>query len=66
MIGALIAFGVPSSLAIVAVLTYRAFAFWLPTIPGAIAYLQLRKTVQVLERRAAGGRGARGGAGRAA
>ncbi len=47
MIGALIAFGVPSSLAIVSVLTYRAFAFWLPTIPGAIAYLQLRKTVQV-------------------
>lgn len=47
MIGALIAFGVPSSLAIVAVLTYRAFAFWLPTIPGAVAYLQLRKTVQV-------------------
>jgi uncharacterized protein (TIRG00374 family) len=46
MIGALIAFGVPSSLAIVSVLTYRAFAFWLPTIPGAIAYLQLRKTVQ--------------------
>ena len=29
-----------------AVLTYRAFAFWLPTIPGAIAYFQLRKTVQ--------------------
>jgi uncharacterized protein (TIRG00374 family) len=54
MIGALIAFGVPSSLAIVSVLTYRAFAFWLPTIPGAIAYLQLRKTVQVWsdERRA--------------
>jgi len=47
MIGALIAFGVPSSLAIVSVLTYRAFSFWLPTIPGGIAYLQLRKTVQV-------------------
>ncbi len=47
MIGALIAFGVPSSLAIVSVLTYRAFSFWLPTIPGRIAYLQLRKTVQV-------------------
>ncbi len=46
MIGALIAFGVPSSLAIVSVLTYRAFSFWLPTIPGALAYLQLRKTVQ--------------------
>ena len=27
------------------VLTYRAFAFWLPTIPGALAYFQLRKTV---------------------
>ncbi len=46
MIGALIAFGVPASLAIVAVLTYRAFAFWLPTIPGVFAYVQLRRTVQ--------------------
>ena len=33
------------SFATVAVLVYRAFAFWLPTIPGAIAYFQLRKTV---------------------
>ena len=46
MIGALIAFGVDGGLAIVAVLSYRAFAFWLPTIPGAIAYLGLRKTVK--------------------
>ncbi len=45
MIGAFAAFGVDASLAIVAVLTYRAFAFWLPTIPGAIAYFQLRRTV---------------------
>ncbi len=45
MIGAFAAFGVDASLAIVAVLTYRAFAFWLPTIPGAIAYFQLRHTV---------------------
>ncbi len=45
MIGAFAAFGVDSSLAIVAVLTYRAFAFWLPTIPGAVAYFQLRRTV---------------------
>jgi uncharacterized protein (TIRG00374 family) len=45
MIAALIAFGVPGGLAVVAVLSYRAFAFWLPTIPGAIAYLQLRHTV---------------------
>ncbi len=46
MIGASIAFGVHSGVAIVAVLAYRAFAFWLPTLPGAIAYLQLRRTVQ--------------------
>jgi uncharacterized membrane protein YbhN (UPF0104 family) len=45
MIGAFIAFGVDDGLAVVAVLTYRAFAFWLPTLPGAIAYIQLRKTV---------------------
>jgi uncharacterized membrane protein YbhN (UPF0104 family) len=45
MIGAFIAFGVPGGLALVAVLTYRAFSFWLPTIPAAIAYLQLRHTV---------------------
>jgi putative heme transporter len=46
MIGAFAAFGVEFGLATVAVLTYRAFAFWLPTIPGVIAYFQLRKTVQ--------------------
>lgn len=45
MIGALIAFRVDSGTAIVAVLTYRGFSFWLPTIPGAIAYFQLRRTV---------------------
>ena len=45
MIGALAAFGVDFGLATVAVLTYRGFAFWLPTIPGAIAYFQLRHTV---------------------
>jgi uncharacterized membrane protein YbhN (UPF0104 family) len=39
------AFGEPGSLAVVAVLAYRLFAFWLPTIPGAIAYVQLRRTV---------------------
>jgi uncharacterized protein (TIRG00374 family) len=41
MIGALIAFNVPGGLAIVAVLSYRAFSFWLPTIPGALAYISL-------------------------
>jgi putative heme transporter len=46
MIGAFTAFGVNVELSIVAVLAYRAFAFWLPTVPGAVAYLQLRRTVQ--------------------
>jgi uncharacterized membrane protein YbhN (UPF0104 family) len=45
MIGAFSAFGVSTSLAVVSVLAYRAFAFWLPTLPGAVAYLQLRRTV---------------------
>jgi putative heme transporter len=45
MIGAFIGFGVDDGLAVVAVLTYRAFAFWLPTIPGALAFFQLRRTV---------------------
>ncbi|GAC1441544.1 MAG: YbhN family protein [Solirubrobacteraceae bacterium] len=46
MIGALLAFGVDSGLAVVAVLVYRGFSFWLPTIPGAVAYFQLRRTVK--------------------
>jgi putative heme transporter len=46
MIGAFSAFGVSPPLAVVSVLAYRALAFWLPTLPGAVAYLQLRRTVQ--------------------
>jgi putative heme transporter len=46
MIGAFTAFGVNVEIAVVAVLAYRAFSFWLPTLPGALAYLQLRRTVQ--------------------
>jgi uncharacterized protein (TIRG00374 family) len=45
MIGALVAFDVDGGLAVVAVLTFRAFTFWLPLIPGVIAYFQLRHTV---------------------
>jgi len=45
MIGAFAAFGVNFNLAVLAVLSYRAISFWLPTIPGAIAYFQLRRTV---------------------
>jgi uncharacterized protein (TIRG00374 family) len=45
MIGAFSAFGVPVELSVVSVLAYRGIAFWLPTVPGGIAYLQLRRTV---------------------
>jgi uncharacterized membrane protein YbhN (UPF0104 family) len=45
MIGAFAAFGVDFNLSVLAVLSYRGISFWLPTIPGAIAYFQLRRTV---------------------
>jgi uncharacterized protein (TIRG00374 family) len=45
MIGAFVAFGIDSGLAVVAVLVYRAFTFWLPLVPGVIAYFRLRRTV---------------------
>jgi len=45
MVGASVALGVNGSLALIAVLTYRLIAFWLPSIPGGIAYFQLRRTV---------------------
>lgn len=45
MIGAFAAFGVNLELSVLAVLSYRAISFWLPTLPGVIAYFQLRRTV---------------------
>jgi uncharacterized membrane protein YbhN (UPF0104 family) len=45
MIGAFVAFGVDFNLAVLAVLSYRAISFWMPTPLGAVAYLQLRRTV---------------------
>jgi uncharacterized protein (TIRG00374 family) len=45
MIGAFVAFGVPTSNAVLAVLAYRAISFWLPTLPGIAGYLALRSTV---------------------
>ncbi len=44
-IGALIAFGSPASLALLGVLAYRLISFWLPTLPGGVAYVRLRGTV---------------------
>jgi hypothetical protein len=45
MIGVFAAFGVDFNLSVLAVLSYRGISFWLPTLPGAIAYFQLRRTV---------------------
>jgi uncharacterized membrane protein YbhN (UPF0104 family) len=45
IIAVLLGFGVGGGIAVLAVLTHRVFAFWLPTVPGGIAYLQLRRTV---------------------
>jgi uncharacterized protein (TIRG00374 family) len=49
LIGAFTVFGVSVQGAVVAVLAYRAFSFWLPTLPGAVAYFQLRRTVRSWE-----------------
>jgi uncharacterized protein (TIRG00374 family) len=45
MVAALVAFGADPALAVVAVLAYRGFAFWLPIVPGAAAWITLRRTV---------------------
>jgi len=54
MIGAFVAFGVDPASAIIAVLAYRFFAFWLPIAPGAISFATLRKTVAKWEAEDAG------------
>ena len=54
MIGAFVAFGVDPAAAIVAVLAYRFFAFWLPIVPGALAFGSLRRTVARWEAEDAG------------
>ena len=46
MIGCFLGFGVPRHLAVLAVLAYRTVSYWLPTIPGAIAYLRLRRRLK--------------------
>jgi uncharacterized protein (TIRG00374 family) len=46
MIGSFVAFGVNGSLAVLAVLGYRTISYWLPTFPGAIAYVRLRRQVK--------------------
>jgi hypothetical protein len=45
MIGSFLAFGVNGSLAVLAVLAYRVISYWLPTVPGVIAYVRLRRGI---------------------
>ena len=45
MIASFLAFGVNGSLAVLAVLAYRTISYWLPTVPGVIAYVRLRRQV---------------------
>lgn len=53
MIGSFVAFGVSGSTAALAVLAYRLISFWLPILPGSVAYLQLRNSVARWNRREA-------------
>jgi uncharacterized protein (TIRG00374 family) len=56
LIGALLAFDQPGAQVVVAVLTFRLVGYWLPTIPQAIAYFQLNRTLAAWkEERAAAG-----------
>ena len=45
MIGALVAFGANPAAAVVAVVVYRLFSCWAPTVPGALAFARLRRRV---------------------
>ena len=47
MIGSFLAFGVNGSLAVLAVLAYRTISYWLPTVPGVIAYVRLRRQARL-------------------
>ncbi|MFL5895278.1 MAG: YbhN family protein [Thermoleophilaceae bacterium] len=49
MIAAFLLFDIPKESVFPAVLTYRLIAFWLPTIPGIVAYFQLRRRVRQWE-----------------
>jgi uncharacterized protein (TIRG00374 family) len=49
MIGAFLAFGVGRHIAVLAVLAYRTISYWLPALPGAIAYWRLRRQFKAAE-----------------
>ncbi len=51
LVGAFVLFGLPASAVFPAVLVYRLIAFWLPLLPGIVAFFQLRRTVHRWEQR---------------
>jgi uncharacterized membrane protein YbhN (UPF0104 family) len=42
MVAITVGFGAPRATAVLAVLGYRIVNYWLPLLPGAVAYLRLR------------------------
>jgi uncharacterized protein (TIRG00374 family) len=54
MIAALVAFGANPAASLVAVIVYRLFSCWAPTVPGAIAFARLRRRVASWQREDAG------------
>jgi uncharacterized membrane protein YbhN (UPF0104 family) len=42
LVAVTVAFGAPRATAVLAVLGYRVVNYWLPLLPGALAYIQLR------------------------
>lgn len=58
-IGTFLAFGTNGSAAVLAVLAYRAISFWLPLLPGSVAYWQLRQRVAKWRERFGDGAGTR-------
>lgn len=45
LVGMLVLFGVHDSVALAAVLTYRAIALWIPSLIGSFAFLSIRKEI---------------------
>jgi uncharacterized protein (TIRG00374 family) len=46
MIGTFVLFGFPEAEVFAAILIYRLVAFWMPILPGVVAFFQLRNTVK--------------------
>jgi uncharacterized protein (TIRG00374 family) len=46
MVAVIVGFGAPRATAVLAVLGYRIVNYWLPLLPGAVAYLRLRLTLK--------------------